>query len=490
MMKSKLKSISFENFKLFSEKIKVDFPTDSLFILDGPNGYGKTTCFDAIEILIKGERNREVSLDTTYKARNRSLPFVNNREKKIIIKGIFEVDGVERIYLREFEANSNKGVHQNIKEASKLYRIDNGENQLIMPEEMYQDLGLNSDGSNFNLLHYVQQEESTTFLKQSEKGRMDELGKLFNTAQVDDEIRKLAVVKKRVQKLINDLDKRLYESKQRKSSFSSDNKEIAQVPFVQLFNQLECSWDRQSYVFEDFKLVKEIMAELEELKRLVAHKDEFKTYRKNRQIINLAKKDKLLKLLLISPSILKKKEQIRKVANEVNKNQTWLQSKDESQKIKWLLEDQYAYAFEYINYSQDSFKQLQSSILEMKKKVNSSEKLLINLQQTREKLHGEHQRLLDKEETDHTSCPYCGGNYDIDALEHAYQLAKELYKGNDELAEKVLSMEKERNEQIMKFASQMTMFNEKHQGELLLNEWLEEGKGVQEKLESSKMHVS
>ena len=42
--------------------------------------------------------------------------------------------------------------------------------------------------------------------------------------------------------------------------------------------------------------------------------------------------------------------------------------KDESQKINWLLEDQYAYAFEYINYSQDSFKQLQSLILEMKKK--------------------------------------------------------------------------------------------------------------------------
>ncbi len=491
MMKSKLKSISFENFKLFSENTRVDFPTDSLFILDGPNGYGKTTCFDAIEILVKGERNREVSLDTTYKARNRSLPFVNNREKKIIIKGVFEVDGVERIYLREFEANSNKGVHQNIKGASKLYRIDNGANQLIKPEEMYQDLGLNSDGSNFNLLHYVQQEESTTFLKQSEKGRMDELGKLFNTTQVDDEIKKINVVKNRVKKLMNDLDKQLSESKQRKSSFSRDNKEkkIAQVSFVQLFNQLEYSWDKQSYVFEDFKLVKEIMAELDELKRLVAHKDEFKTYRKNRQIVNLTEKDKLLKLLLISPSVLKKKEQIRKIANEVNKNQTWLQAKDESQKINWLLEDQYAYAFEYINYSQDSFKQLQSLILEMKKKVNSSEKLLINLQQTREKLHGEHQRLLDKEETDHTSCPYCGETYAIDALEHAYQLAKEIYKGNDELAEKVLSMEKERNEQIMKFAFQMTKFNEKHQGELLLNEWLEEGKGVQEKLESSKNYL-
>ncbi|OQO72865.1 hypothetical protein [Enterococcus villorum] len=345
---------------------------------------------------------------------------------------------------------------------------------MIKPEEMYQDLGLNSDGSNFNLLHYVQQEESTTFLKQSEKGRMDELGKLFNTAQVDDELKKLDAVRNRVQKLINDLNQQLSDSEKRKNSFLIENKDekIAQVPFVQLFNQLEHSWDRQSYVFEDFKLVKEIMAELDELKRLVAHKDEFKTYRKNRQIINLAEKDKLLKLLLISPSVLKKKEQIRKIANEVNKNQTWLQSKDESQKINWILEDQYVYAFEYINYSQDSFKQLQSSILEIKKKVNVSENLLINLQQTREKLHGEHQCLLDKEETDHTSCPYCGENYAIEALEHAYQLAKELYKGNDELAEKVLSMEKERNEQIMKFASQMTTFNEKHQGELLLNEWL------------------
>lgn len=490
-MKSKIKSISFENFKLFSEEKKVNIPTDSLFILDGPNGYGKTTVFDAIEILIKGERNREKSLDTTYRAKNRTLPFANDKNKKIIITGIFEVCGEERCYLREFEANSNKGSHQNIKQASQLYKIENNKRQLIKSEDMYQELGLNTDGSNFNLLHYVQQEESTTFLKHTEKGRMDELGKLFNTTESDDELKKIEIVRNRVGKLINELAKQLKESKQRKNSFSveSEEKKIEQIPFIQLFNQLGYSWDTENYIFEDSKRVKEIIEELNELKRLVAHKNEFNIYKKNRQIMNIASKERLLKLLLVSSDILNKKEPIITIADEVIKNQKWLQSTDASQKINWLLEEQYAYAFKYIEPSLDSFKELQTSILKNKKSINLNEKLLMSLQQARENLHGKHQQFIEDNNEEQVPCPYCGEPYSTKSLEEAYQLAKELFKGNNILSEKVLLMERERSEQIMKIASEMKRFNEKHQGEVLLSRWIEEGKGVQEKLESSKNYL-
>ncbi|MBO0422183.1 AAA family ATPase [Enterococcus plantarum] len=490
-MKSKIKSISFENFKLFSEEKKVSIPTDSLFILDGPNGYGKTTVFDAIEILIKGERNREESLDTTYRAKNRTLPFANDKNKKIIITGIFEVNGEERCYLREFEANSNKGGHQNIKQASQLYRIENNKKHQINPEEMYQELGLNEDGSNFNLLHYVQQEESTIFLKQSEKGRMDELGKLFNTIESDDELQKISTVRKRVSKLIQELEEQLEASKQRKKSFSveSEGKKIEQITFIQLFNQLEYSWDKENYIFEDYKHVKEIIEELDELKTLVGHKNEFNIYKKNRQIMNLASREGLLKLLLVSPDILNKKEPIITIANEVIKNQRWLQSTDDSQKINWLLEEQYAYAFKYIESSLDSFKELQNSILENKKSINLNEKLLMSLQQARENLHGKHQQFIEDENQEQIPCPYCGEPYSTKSLEEAYQLAKELFKSNNVLSEKVLSLEKERSKEIKKIASEMEKFNEKHQGEVLLSKWMEEGKGVQEKLESSKNYL-
>ncbi len=466
-MKSKIKSISFENFKLFSEEKKVDIPIDSLFILDGPNGYGKTTVFDAIEILIKGERNREESLDTTYNVRNRTLPFVNDKDKKIIITGIFEIDDEERCYLREFEANSIKGIYKNIKQASHLYRIDNNKKQPIKPEEMYQDLGLNADGSNFNLLHYVQQEESTTFLKHTEKGRMDELGKLFNTTESDDELQKIDIVRKRVNKLIKELEEQIGASEQRKKSFSaeSEEKKIEQIPYIQVFNKLEYSWDKENYIFEDSKHVKEIIEELTELKNLVAYKNELKINKKNREIMNFAKKDTLLKLLLISPNIIKKKEQIKTIANAVIKNQEWLEIIDDFKQVNWLLEEQHAYAFEYIEPSQESFEELQTTILENKKNINNSEKLLMNLRQSREKLHGKHQQFIENENQEQIPCPYCGEPYSTDSLEEAYQLAKELFRGNNVLAEKVLLMEKERSEQIMKIASEMKSFNEKHQGE-------------------------
>lgn len=46
-----------ENYKLFSRK-EIDFSGALLSVFDGPNGYGKTSIFDAIELLITGKISR------------------------------------------------------------------------------------------------------------------------------------------------------------------------------------------------------------------------------------------------------------------------------------------------------------------------------------------------------------------------------------------------------------------------------------------------
>lgn len=56
MSKVFIKRIYLDNFKLF-ENFTLDF-SEGLNVFDGPNGYGKTSIFDAIEYLITGDIKR------------------------------------------------------------------------------------------------------------------------------------------------------------------------------------------------------------------------------------------------------------------------------------------------------------------------------------------------------------------------------------------------------------------------------------------------
>ena len=51
------KSLCIRNFKYITNNkpLKFDFMNSNIVILDGQNGYGKTTLFDAIEVLVTGK---------------------------------------------------------------------------------------------------------------------------------------------------------------------------------------------------------------------------------------------------------------------------------------------------------------------------------------------------------------------------------------------------------------------------------------------------
>lgn len=53
----KIKKILLYNFKNFRQKTIIDF-SDSITFLVGPNGFGKTTIFDAIELGLTGNISR------------------------------------------------------------------------------------------------------------------------------------------------------------------------------------------------------------------------------------------------------------------------------------------------------------------------------------------------------------------------------------------------------------------------------------------------
>lgn len=56
----RIKSLEIKNFKLFKERFDRvrDIAETDLILLNGPNGYGKTTIFDALELALTGKIKR------------------------------------------------------------------------------------------------------------------------------------------------------------------------------------------------------------------------------------------------------------------------------------------------------------------------------------------------------------------------------------------------------------------------------------------------
>lgn len=88
----------------------MDLGKSSLLTLDGPNGYGKTSIFDAIELLLTGQINRIQNLFKTLLTKNKrdyaDNLFWNSRsgENDLCIKIEFTNDGRNLVLARHCQA--------------------------------------------------------------------------------------------------------------------------------------------------------------------------------------------------------------------------------------------------------------------------------------------------------------------------------------------------------------------------------------------------
>ena len=91
-----IKRLYVENYKLFSRK-EIDFSNALLSVFDGPNGYGKTSIFDAVELLVTGKISRVKDCESIVgKLAYQTIFFAQNSEKDVIIKAESEDDEVDR----------------------------------------------------------------------------------------------------------------------------------------------------------------------------------------------------------------------------------------------------------------------------------------------------------------------------------------------------------------------------------------------------------
>ena len=191
----RIKSLEVENIKLFDkkfDKIKGISHAD-LILLNGPNGYGKTTIFDALELALTGEIKR-------IKIYNENLGVAKNEkyDKKILITDpskeayvtlTLEEDGSElklmRLYEKTSASKKNKSSTDNNphkifdKFVLKLYVGGEEILEKDKQEAVLERYHLNNIAEFFDKCCFLSQDEHLQFLKENKKDKPVSLEFLF-----------------------------------------------------------------------------------------------------------------------------------------------------------------------------------------------------------------------------------------------------------------------------------------------------------------------
>lgn len=260
MNRYRISKIGISNFKIFKEYFEKDFHSDDLVVFDGPNGFGKTSIFDAIELGLTGVIKRLDIYDESVKNQRKAhgFPFINTLEKDFYIKIELKSENGTLILCRFLSQEDLSSKEKGKLKWDKIVlgRLNNWEDSVESSSQISQDefealLGVRNLKRIFNVFFYVQQEENTFFLKRSESDRKEYLNILFD---VDFEAKQLRKTKKLI-KLHNEFKE---EKKKQKTSLLEsvvtfqDQNDVAQS-FESIFNK-DYNWDLEKPDFSKVKL--------------------------------------------------------------------------------------------------------------------------------------------------------------------------------------------------------------------------------------------
>lgn len=212
--------IFLDNYKLF-ENFTLNF-LNGLNIFDGPNGYGKTSLFDALEFLITGDIKRVTTCEVLDgKHKYQKVFFAKDHKKDVVIKAEFCSDDETFVLVKKVEGHQdcNSSIQNNpkkLREITKTYLINNFEDieyhdeDLVALEDLDQiqkKLFGNTSQKLYMLLYYIQQEDRLDYFKNNETTRMDSINSLFKIDMEKQKFQKIKLAKKTMGDLLKYLDK-------------------------------------------------------------------------------------------------------------------------------------------------------------------------------------------------------------------------------------------------------------------------------------------
>lgn len=190
--------IHLHNFKGISD-MNFSMTEAAAIVLGGKNGYGKTTIFDALELVLTGQIERYSNYEKKLFDHRRSLnnvemPLVCNVKVPDVSVAVDICYDDTREHWATLIRKAKVGDMNNPVDFSvfqQLYISQEGQKPHPITDEERVAIGLDKFAATYGTLGYLSQEESTLFVKSSDSERAETIQYLFNTKRFDERIVKI-----------------------------------------------------------------------------------------------------------------------------------------------------------------------------------------------------------------------------------------------------------------------------------------------------------
>lgn len=453
-MSYRIESLSVRNFKCFdnSKFYTFNFAHDAnTTILSGPNGFGKTTFFDAIELIFTKRitrLNSDIEDGRTNLGKNILLN-TSNDCGYLVLTLIDHYHSAITIIAKIDNSLTRLAVESAIKFTFIDGKIDiNGFDEMLSgridwKEEISDFRSLNYIKEHFNIYYYTSQAESVHFLKNSISSRKDSMTKLLQTETIQKKIDKIeksliGANKAKSGVLINDaiknlkaqLEKLVYNYNSKFVNIGGQYTETVFSPLLSYPQYCEAKkWDLENLVSNDIseRQLVEYINEINGIYNLYHDLSDYRKYLKNNEVnkfLNnndaIASYAKYRKFLNGGKFDRKQVEGELEILNrtlEAFKYSSFFRNEMDISKYK---KEDMIFLHEIGLFSDtvsiDELDNLISEAKSLSSQLGDSQKRTNDLIQARDKLHS-----VKKNNTSPNQCPYCNSLYDNpELLEEAY----------------------------------------------------------------------
>ena len=468
-MQYKIKSVRLKNFKCFDGSKYYEFSLDDTknpIILTGPNGFGKTTFFDAIELIFANKITRFNEAIENGKTDLQKNVLLNEADSDGFIVCTLINGNRECLSLI---ARIDHGMHKVNYSDSIMYAMINAS---IATENLDRYIRecldwrksisefdvLKYSKENFAVYYYISQAESVHFLKQSVIQRKDAMNALLDLGEVDSWMKFLQdkLIGKNtltpnvlINEMIKLLDNKINEDIEQLKSLGANNESSCEFEYFNIINLGSMSnfplWDSEKLEKVDVSELERGVKDIDRSSHLVKEYGDYENQLWKKKL-ETAMVSGVEDYLLSRDYVKDKKIDIDSIKHVIElknriitifNNSAFLRSKeivpgefsaDGMRKLKQLFPEGVLFDIEDVQ-------RMCTNLNEMSKKLSSKQAVIRKMENARLSLHEAN------EEFDRNTdiCPYCGRQYgESIKLEEAYKAAHAL-------------LEKENGEELKKY---------------------------------------